>query len=212
MGTGIMIKAILMDLDGVLVDACEWHYLSLNKALSEVGATAITRAEHETIFNGLPTNTKLEILAQQGRVRRDQFQQIWSLKQEFTKDSIIENSGPDDEKIRLHEWTHSQGIVSACVTNSICETATLMLDMTGQLRFMKFIITNEQVKNPKPHGEGYIRAMVRLGMEPDSCLIVEDSDKGLRAAHSTGAMVLPVRNATETAMLTMKKIKETNGY
>ena len=41
-----MIKAILFDLDGVLVDACDWHYLALNRALDEVVGFTISREDH----------------------------------------------------------------------------------------------------------------------------------------------------------------------
>ena len=57
-----MIKAILYDLDGVLVDATEWHYESLNEALKEISGFEISRLEHIQTFNGLPTMKKLEIL------------------------------------------------------------------------------------------------------------------------------------------------------
>ena len=69
-----MIEAMLYDLDGVLVDATEWHYISLNLALKEVTGSAIERKEHISTFNGIPTMKKLEILYEQKRVRRDQFQ------------------------------------------------------------------------------------------------------------------------------------------
>ena len=58
---GNMIKAILYDLDGVLVDATEWHYESLNSALKEICGFIINRDEHISTFNGIPTMKKLEI-------------------------------------------------------------------------------------------------------------------------------------------------------
>ena len=56
------IKAILFDMDGVLIDAREWHYRSLNEALQLFGKT-ITRDDHLDNFDGLPTKTKLEKLS-----------------------------------------------------------------------------------------------------------------------------------------------------
>ena len=69
-----MIKAILYDLDGVLVNATEWHYESLNLALKEIAGFEIGRDEHISTFNGIPTNTKLDILNKQGRLSKEQFQ------------------------------------------------------------------------------------------------------------------------------------------
>jgi beta-phosphoglucomutase-like phosphatase (HAD superfamily) len=56
------IRAVLFDLDGVLVDATEWHYEALNRALRLFGF-GITRYEHLAGYNGLPTRRKLEMLS-----------------------------------------------------------------------------------------------------------------------------------------------------
>jgi len=47
-----MVEAIFFDLDGVLVDACDWHYHSLNEALQDVVGYDISRERHENEFNG----------------------------------------------------------------------------------------------------------------------------------------------------------------
>ena len=47
------VQAILFDLDGVLVDACDWHYLALNEALKGIGVAPISREDHVTTYNGL---------------------------------------------------------------------------------------------------------------------------------------------------------------
>jgi HAD superfamily hydrolase (TIGR01509 family) len=196
-----LIRAILYDLDGVLVNACEWHYLALNNALLEVAGprAVISRVEHETVFNGLPTKRKLDILIQQGRIRQGDWKTIWDLKQALTVSTIEHHATADDEKIELHRHTRSMGVTSACVTNSIEETATLMLRRTGQLDYMRFLISNEMVRQAKPHGEGYIRAMIRLQVMPEETLIVEDSEKGRAAAEASGAHVLMVAGPHEVA-------------
>ena len=193
------IKSILYDLDGVLCSAISIHFDALNMALKEVANTRIG-PEEEFSFNGLPTTVKLVKLAELGRVEKSQFDLIWSKKQEYTKIAIVKNLASDKIKIELHEYTKSIGIKSVCVTNSITETAELMLKCSGQLDYMQFVLSNEMVKHPKPHGEGYIRAMIRLGTLPEETLIVEDSDKGVMAAKSTGANLLVVKDATEVTL------------
>jgi len=124
-----MIKALLYDLDGVLVDATEWHYESLNEALQKVVGFKILRMEHLTTFNGLPTMRKLEILKEQGRVKKDVFEEIWNIKQEKTIEVIKNSAFIDEVKARLHEGTKKYRKI--CVTNSIRETAILMLEKTS---------------------------------------------------------------------------------
>jgi len=189
-------KAILYDLDGVLVDACDWHYDALNRALMAVCGFKISPREHQTTFNGLPTKSKLDLLNNQGRVATEDFTDVNALKQQFTME-ILENLTIDPGKVDLHEKVAALGIEIACVTNAIRQSAETMLRNTGQLDYMEFVISNQDVIHPKPCAEGYIVAMVRLEVLPRDTLIVEDSLKGIQAAESTGAYVLQVTNATD---------------
>ena len=193
-----MIKAILYDLDGVLVDATEWHYESLNLALKEVVGFVIERQEHIEIFNGIPTIKKLEILESQGRIKKSQFDKIWEIKQEKTTDVINSSAFIDPMKMRLHENTKQYK--KCCVTNSIQKTAKLMLEKTGQNQFMEFLISNEDISNPKPDPEGYVSAMKKMALQPNECLIVEDSPKGIDAANKTGANVFEVSGYNDVTL------------
>ena len=193
-----MIKAILYDLDGVLVDATEWHYESLNIALKEVAGFIIERNEHISTFNGIPTKKKMEILSKQNRLSLSLFQKVWDKKQEKTKEVIKQSASIDQNKIRLHNNT--KNMKKACITNSIHETAMLMLEKTGQLEFMDFVISNEDVTEPKPSPEGYNLAMKRLKLEPHECMIVEDAPKGIEAAKLSGANVYEVNGFYDVSL------------
>jgi beta-phosphoglucomutase-like phosphatase (HAD superfamily) len=59
---------IIFDLDGVIVDACEWHRIALNEALKRICGCEITLEEHYSVFNGIPTRVKLDKLAEMGRI------------------------------------------------------------------------------------------------------------------------------------------------
>ena len=193
-----MIKAILYDLDGVLVDATEWHYESLNIALKEVAGFIIERNEHISTFNGIPTKKKMEILNEQNRLSLNLFQEVWDKKQEKTKEVIERSASIDQNKIRLHDNT--KNMKKACITNSIRETAMLMLEKTGQLEFMDFVISNEDVTEPKPSPEGYNLAMKRLKLEPHECMIVEDAPKGIEAGKLSGANVYEVNGFYDVSL------------
>jgi len=193
-----MIKAILYDLDGVLVDATDWHYESLNNALQEVAGFNITRDEHIATFNGIPTSKKLEILNKQGRLSKDLFDIVWEKKQEKTFDVIEKTASIDSTKIRLHEETKNWK--KACITNSIRKSALLMLEKTGQLPFMDFVISNEDVSSPKPSPEGYNIAIEKLDLEPNECMIVEDAPKGIEAAYQSKANVYEVSGYYEVTL------------
>jgi len=194
------IKVILFDLDGVLVDACEWHYRALNEALFTICGEKIEREEHIETFNGLPTNEKLEILFKQERIKRDQFQNIWNLKQLLTEDVIRKHAKTDVRKVQMLTKLVADGYKLGCVTNSIRLSAKLMLEKTSQINFLSTIITNEDVNEPKPDPAGYIKAMVQLNCYPSETLIVEDSPKGQLAAQASGAHLIKVKDASEVKL------------
>jgi len=194
-----MIKAVLWDLDGVLIEAVDIHFDAFNMALMEVSGTSIASEEEED-FNGLPTKQKLDKLQAWGRVKESDKQVIWEKKQERTIDAIKKNLSHDSDKADLHIFTRGLGLKSACITNSITDTARLMLECSGQWPHMEFLISNQMVKNPKPHGEGYIRAMVRMRLQPEEVLIVEDSNRGIEAAEATSAHIWRVKNAHDVTL------------
>lgn len=200
------IKAVLFDLDGVLVDACDWHYEALNLALEEVAQDRIEREEHDAVFNGLPTRIKLDMLVKAGRIAPDQIAEINQRKQQLTKQVIQEkdyyNGDParpgklrNDKLIALMRLLRANGIRVGCVTNCIHETAVIMLDKTGILSEMEVFITSDMVKTGKPHPEGYWTAMSELGVLPTETIIVEDSPKGKEGVKNSGAHLLEVENA-----------------
>ena len=78
------IKLVIFDLDGVLVDACEWHRVSLNEALKEICDYEISLQDHYREYNGIPTKIKLKKLADKNIISSNLFKKIEYLKQEKT--------------------------------------------------------------------------------------------------------------------------------
>ena len=77
-----MIKLIIFDLDGVLVDARELHYEALNRALGNIDDEfMISREEHLSTYDGLPTTKKLNLLSEEKGLDRSLHQEIWEDKQ-----------------------------------------------------------------------------------------------------------------------------------
>jgi beta-phosphoglucomutase len=177
------IQLVMFDLDGVLVDACEWHYESLNRALIEVGCIPISREDHLTKYNGLPTKIKLEMFGLDKSISKE----VWNLKQKYTLEIIRENEKCMEEKIELHSYLKSKGIKIACVTNSIRETAEAMLKATCQWEWIDLLLTNEDVQRNKPYPDCYNLAIEKMGISANNCLCVEDSPKGIQSALDSNA-------------------------
>ena len=84
-----MIKLILFDLDGVLIDAKEIHFNALNMALAEIDKKyIISWSDHLKIFDGLKTNQKLELLTLKYNLDPNLYKQIWIKKQKYTESML----------------------------------------------------------------------------------------------------------------------------
>lgn len=199
-------KAVLFDLDGVLVDACEWHYLAFNKALKELTNYEISREDHIKTYNGLPTLTKLDILVKEGIIDSEKVYDIAKRKQDYTNKIINEQSHLDQTKIDMLDALIAKGIKIGCVTNSISQTACSMLRSVGIYKKFDIIISNEYCNNNKPAPDQYLLAFNLLKVLDTECIIVEDSPKGLEAARKTHAKVIEVKNATEVTINLFKDI------
>jgi HAD superfamily hydrolase (TIGR01509 family) len=198
-----VIKLIIFDLDGVLVSAKHIHFETLNKALNEIGKQyVITETEHLSIYDGLKTNQKLEMLSKNKNLPIDVYEKIWNRKQDLTIEAISQLQ-PDIKIIELFKKLRDNGYQLACASNSIRRSVLVMLSKIGVIEYMDLILSNEDVKNSKPHPEMYWKAMSMMGRLPEETLIVEDSPHGLLAASRSRANVLRVDNPTD---LTFDKI------
>lgn len=200
-----MIRCILYDLDGVLVDACEWHYEALNQALEECGCPSISRKDHESKFNGLSTKKKLEMMASEGSILQEDIDKVSDLKQVYTKERASSLKF-DPVKVRLHEYCKRRGIKIGCVSNAIYDSAHSFLSKSGQLNYMDLVYGNdsESVAKNKPWPHPYAAAMKALELQPEDVLIVEDSQKGLQSAVNSDANVFHVKNSEDVNLHNIK--------
>jgi HAD superfamily hydrolase (TIGR01509 family) len=197
-------KLFIFDLDGVLVEACDWHKDALNEALIEICDLSISQEEHVTTFNGIPTSQKLKILTEKGLVPIESHQSINDLKQEKTIQIIEKLAHIRPEKIEMINAIKEKGHTVCCYTNSIRKTAYLMLKKTGIKSLFDEILTNQDVEKPKPDPEGYLFLMNKYGYSSDKTYIIEDSPKGIEAATKSGANVIKVRNSGEVNIETIR--------
>jgi beta-phosphoglucomutase-like phosphatase (HAD superfamily) len=189
------IKAVIFDMDGVLIDAKDWHYEALNKALGLFGMP-ISRYDHLVTYDGLPTKKKLEMLSIERGLPHSLHSFINLLKQQYTMEIIFTKCKP----IFFHEYALSrlkaENYLLAVCSNSIMQTVQMMMEKSALLTYLDFFMSNQDVEKAKPDPEIYIKAINRLELLPEECLIVEDNFHGIAAAKASGGHVLEV-NSTE---------------
>jgi HAD superfamily hydrolase (TIGR01509 family) len=190
------IKAIIFDMDGVLIDAREWHYEALNHALENFGME-ISRYDHLVTFDGLPTKEKLRMLSLETGLPHELHGFINELKQQVTIQLIYTHCRP----VFYHEYALSrlknEGYRLAVCSNSIRNTVDVMMERSALDKYLDFTLSNEDVTRAKPDPEIYTKAIEKLGLEPQQCLVVEDNEKGIEAARGSGAYVLEVDGVEE---------------
>lgn len=188
--------AVIFDLDGVLIDATEWHFEALNRALKLFGYQ-ISRYEHLAEYNGLPTRTKLEMLSIEKGLPKALHGLVNRLKQVYTREEILRHCWPSFDKEYMLSRLRRDGYRMAVCTNAIAESAELMLQRAGIRQYFEFIISNEEIAHPKPDPEIYLKALDRLGIQAGQVVVVEDAQHGVEAARRAGARVLQVSGFSE---------------
>lgn len=191
--------AVVFDMDGVLIDARDWHFRALNEALGIFGA-AISEEEHEAEFDGLPTRVKLQRLSAQGRLPEHVQPIVNSVKQERTLRTAALLCFPRIEHLLAISWLHEQGLKVGVATNSIRASAEAMLGYAGVLPQLDCLVTNEDVVQAKPSPDIYLRATELLTVAPSETLVIEDLPVGVEAAEAAGCHVLQVESPDDVSI------------
>lgn len=206
------IKLIIFDLDGVLVEAKNIHFEALNKALKEY---AVSWDEHLSIYDGLKTNQKLEMLHQRKGLPKEFFKKIWDEKQKYTIEAL-RKLNQSRELISCMDSLSKDGYMLAVCSNSIRKTVLTVLGRLGIIEYFDLILSNEDVKNSKPHPEIYWSAISKLSVLPEETLIIEDSPYGLLAANRSNSHILRVKSPDDVFYTSINnkilEINSTNKY
>jgi beta-phosphoglucomutase len=194
-----MYKAIIFDMDGVLIDARDWHYSALNQALEPFGME-IGLAEHEEKYNGLSTKTKLKMLSEEKGLPTQVHEAIFNIKQDRTFRIASEKCFPNLNHQVLLARLRKMDLKLAVYTNSIRDTAMYMLDRANISPYLDAVVTNQDVVHHKPNPEGYLLVCNKLGVSPSEALVIEDGEYGKKAAYSAGCDVLEVSGPSEVSL------------
>ena len=197
-----MIKLVIFDLDGVLVEAKNIHFESLNRALGQ--DFEISWQDHLSVYDGLKTSQKLNMLTQRSGLPADSHKEVWDKKQKFTLEALS-NLQQEEVLIDLMKFLSLSGFRIAVCSNSIRKTVLTVLAKLGIIEFMDLILSNEDVKNSKPHPEMYWKAISMMSCLPEETLIIEDSPYGLLAASRSKSHVMRVSKPSEVNIQNIQK-------
>lgn len=193
------IKAVIFDMDGVLIDAKDWHYEALNRALGMFGYT-ISRYDHLVTYDGLPTRKKLEMLSREQALPRQLHGFLNDLKQIYTMELVYSRCKP----VFHHEYALAKlkagGYKLGVCSNSIRQTVEVMMERSNLSKYFDSMLSNQDVKAAKPDPEMYVVAAERLGFRPAECLVIEDNENGIRSAQAAGAQLMVVDSVNDVQL------------
>jgi len=202
------IKAVIFDMDGVLIDAKEWHYEALNRALSLFGFV-INRYDHLVTYDGLPTNKKLEILSCDRGFPRTLHKFVNELKQQYTLELVNSQCKPRFNHEYALSRLRQEGYKLAVASNSVRQTVDMMMDKANLTGYLDFMLSNQDIRRPKPDPEIYHTAIAKAGVSPEECVVVEDNHHGIEAATRAGANVLRVQAVSDVTYSRIRSFIQT---
>lgn len=184
-------EAILFDNDGVLVDTEELYFAANREALAAIGI-ALSESEYVELF--LRTGQGAWRLLEDRGYHGDAIA-LWRAGRNRRYEELVATADVLVPGAREIVTALARRYRLAIVTSSEPEPFARTHARTGLLPHFELALTREQYRHSKPDPEPYRRAMERLGVVPERCLVIEDSERGLRAAKAAGltCWVVPSR-------------------
>lgn len=181
-----MIQAVIFDLDGVITDTAEHHYLAW-KSIADTLHINFTREFNENL-KGVSRMDSLKLLLSQAEVEikltDDQLMQLAEQKNEIYQ-QLIESITPNDILPGINEFIaelQQQGIKTAIASAS--KNAFTVIDHLQLSHAFEVIVDARTIKNSKPDPEVFLEAASLLGVDPHHCIGIEDAVAGVQAIKS----------------------------
>jgi beta-phosphoglucomutase len=209
-----MIKAILFDLDGVIVDSLHYHYLAWDHMFKEIGG----RVTEESIFlsEGMNSFEILPLFLKKFNVdlpvekhkkfiedKRNYFRQIAKLTYYPNAFETI---------IKLRDQGYTTALVTACARRNMEKSID-----TEHQKLFDFIISGDDVTHSKPNPEPYLIAQKTLGLEIAECVAIENAPLGVESVKNAGMICIAVestlgRQYLQKADFIINEIQELSGF
>ncbi len=188
-----MIKAVLFDLDGVLVSTDEYHYRSWVKISKEEGFDFFNH-EFNNKFRGVARMECIEIITKaSGKIYTpEQKQELADRKNKYFVESLetVTAEALLPGSLATLQELKKRGIKTAVASNS--RNATTIIKRVGIEKLLDAVVDGYQIENSKPDPEVFLLAAKKVGIPPANCLVVEDAVTGIESARRAGMKALGI--------------------
>ena len=204
-----MLGAVIFDFDGVITDSEILHFRAFNKVLADHGLE-LTKKEYYSTYLGLSDKDCYKALIAEGRldIKPPQIAELIR-KKTVLFEELARTDGKVIEGVRpFLDLLASNAIPMAICSGALRAEIELILEDAGLRDFFKAIVSAEQVKQGKPHPDGFLLTLKKLNqrlsapLPAKQCVVIEDSRWGLQAARAAGMHTVAVTNTYEADQLT----------
>lgn len=186
-------------MNGVITDDEDCHELATKKAFDQVGVT-VTPEIYRTFFLGRPDAIAFKELFTEFQVKERTVENLISIKTLLYLELIRDNLEIYPGVVQLIHSLYSRYTLALTTSSTFAEMNTVMDKLQiGEL--FKAKVTAEDVLHGKPDPEPYLLTAKRLGVDCQNCLVIEDSENGVRSAKAAGMQCVAITNTEKASNL-----------
>jgi len=187
------IKAIIFDLDGVIVDTAVFHYLAWKKLANTMGFD-LTEAQNEQL-KGISRMESLDILLKignKGSLSTAEKQQLATSKNKWYRENILKMT-PKDILPGVMEFLETlKNADYKMAIGSSSKNAGTILERIGLKNYFDAVVDGTKISRSKPDPEVFLKGAQELNIPPEQCLVFEDAESGIEAAKNAGMKTIGV--------------------
>jgi beta-phosphoglucomutase family hydrolase len=185
-------RAVIWDMDGVLVDTAEHHYQSWKFAFAKQGIE-FSQEDFKKIFG--MRNDAIIRKTMGGGAGRDKIEEVAKDKEEFFRTTVKRDLRPFPGVIDLLKTLKGNGIRSAIASSAPMENIRVILEGLGIKEYFQALVYGQEVTEGKPSPLIFQLAARKLGVETRCCIVIEDAVAGVKAAKAAGMRCIAVTNS-----------------
>lgn len=196
-----MIRGVLFDLDGVIVDTLHYHYLAWKHMFDKYGGRSPVTELTTLLHEGRASREILPLLMKEAGAEIPEADRPAFIEEKRAYyRSIVKVTtypGAFETIDAIRQRGFKVGLVTACALNNMRHVLT-----REQQAHFDFIITGDEVPRAKPFPDPYLTAARQLGLRPDECVVVENAPLGIQAACAAGMFCVAIETTLPKEHLT----------
>ncbi len=185
-------KVCIFDLDGVIVDTAKYHFLAWKRLADELGVV-FTLKDNERL-KGVSRMESLQIILNLGKLSfsEDKKKELATKKNEWYREYLLKMKEDEilpgvKEYLTLLKENNIKRVLASASRN-----APTVLKILSLESYFDYIVDIESVENPKPFPDLFLKGAELAGAEPDQCVVFEDAEAGIEAAHRGGIYAIGI--------------------